>query len=130
MIVKLGQDGHDRGANVVASAYEDLGFEVKLGPLFQTPEESAEMAQLYKPDVVGASSLAGGHLTLIPDMIKHIRNKVGKNVLIIAGGVIPHEDYEKLEKFGVDAIFGPGTNITDAARRIIGLIEQRPVNIK
>ena len=87
------------------------------------------MAKIYKPDVVAASSLAGGHLTLIPEMIDHIKNKVSNNVLIIAGGVIPHEDYEKLEEAGVNAIFGPGTNITDAARRIIGLIEQRPDNI-
>ncbi len=126
LIVKLGQDGHDRGANVVASAYEDLGFDVKVGPLFQTPEESAEMVKIYNPDVVGASSLAGGHLTLIPEMINFIKETVNKNVLVIAGGVIPHDDYEKLEKAGVTAVFGPGTNITDAARRIIGLIEQRP----
>ena len=126
LIVKLGQDGHDRGANVVASAYQDLGFDVKVGPLFQTPEESCELVDLYKPDVVGASSLAGGHLTLIPEMINYIRKKVNKKVLIVAGGVIPSEDYEELEKSGVSAIFGPGTNVTDAARRIIGLMEQRP----
>ncbi|MBH88185.1 MAG: methylmalonyl-CoA mutase [Pelagibacterales bacterium] len=126
LIVKLGQDGHDRGANVVASAYEDLGFEVKVGPLFQTPKESSEMVNTFKPDVVGASSLAGGHLTLIPNMIKEIKNNGNDNVVIIAGGVIPQEDYLELEKAGVDAIFGPGTNITDAARRVLGLIEQRP----
>jgi len=125
LIVKLGQDGHDRGANVVASAYQDLGFDVKVGPLFQTPKESCELVDSYKPDVVGASSLAGGHLTLIPEMINYIK-KINKKVLIIAGGVIPPEDYEVLEKSGVSAIFGPGTNITDAARRIIGLMEQRP----
>ena len=127
LIVKLGQDGHDRGANVVASAYEDLGFDVKIGPLFQTPQESSDMVGIFKPDVVGASSLAGGHLTLIPEMIKYIRNDGHNNVLIIAGGVIPQEDYVELEKAGVDAIFGPGTNITDAARRVLGLIEQRPI---
>ena len=126
LIVKLGQDGHDRGANVVASAYEDLGFEVKVGPLFQTPKESSEMVNTFKPDVVGASSLAGGHLTLIPNMIKEIKNNGNDNVVIIAGGVIPQEDYLELEKAGVDAIFGPGTNITDAARGVLGLIEQRP----
>jgi len=126
LIVKLGQDGHDRGANVVASAYEDLGFEVKVGPLFQTPKESSEMVESFKPDVVGASSLAGGHLSLIPSMIKEIKNNGNNNVVIIAGGVIPQEDYLELEKAGVDAIFGPGTNITDAARRVLGLIEQRP----
>ena len=118
LIVKLGQDGHDRGANVVASAYEDLGFEVKVGPLFQTPKESSEMVESFKPDVVGASSLAGGHLSLIPSMIKQIKNNGNDNVVIIAGGVIPQEDYLELEKAGVDAIFGPGTNITDAARRV------------
>ena len=127
LIVKLGQDGHDRGANVVASAYEDLGFDVKIGPLFQTPQESSDMVGIFKPDVVGASSLAGGHLTLIPEMIKYIRNDGHNNVLIIAGGVIPQEDYAELEQAGVDAIFGPGTNITDAARRVLGLIEQRPI---
>ena len=127
LIVKLGQDGHDRGANVVASAYEDLGFDVKVGPLFQTPQESSDMVNSYKPDVVGASSLAGGHLTLIPELIKSIRKNGHENVLIIAGGVIPHEDYAELEQAGVDAIFGPGTNITDAARRVLGLIEQRPI---
>ena len=126
LIVKLGQDGHDRGANVVASAYEDLGFEVKVGPLFQTPKESSEIVNTFKPDVVGASSLAGGHLTLIPNMIKEIKKNGNDNVVIIAGGVIPQEDYLELEKAGVDAIFGPGTNITDAARRVLGLIEQRP----
>jgi len=126
LIVKLGQDGHDRGANVVASAYEDLGFEVKVGPLFQTPKESSEMVESFKPDVVGASSLAGGHLSLIPSMIEEIKNNGNDNVVIIAGGVIPQEDYLELEKAGVDAIFGPGTNITDAARRVLGLIEQRP----
>ncbi|MDG2001615.1 MAG: methylmalonyl-CoA mutase [Alphaproteobacteria bacterium] len=126
LIVKLGQDGHDRGANVVASAYEDLGFDVKVGPLFQTPKESSEVVDSFKPDVVGASSLAGGHLTLIPSMIQEIRKNGNKNVVIIAGGVIPQEDYLELEKAGVDAIFGPGTNITDAARRVLGLIEQRP----
>ena len=126
LIVKLGQDGHDRGANVVASAYEDLGFDVKVGPLFQTPKESSDVVESFQPDVVGASSLAGGHLTLIPSMIKEIRKSGNKNVVIIAGGVIPQEDYLELEKAGVDAIFGPGTNITDAARRVLGLIEQRP----
>ena len=85
------------------------------------------MVGSFKPDVVGASSLAGGHLTLIPEMIKNIRNDGHNNVLIIAGGVIPQEDYVELEKAGVDAIFGPGTNITDAARRVLGLIEQRPI---
>jgi len=126
LIVKLGQDGHDRGANVVASAYEDLGYDVKVGPLFQTPKESSDMVDSFKPDVVGASSLAGGHLTLIPEMIKNIRSGGNNNVLIVAGGVIPQVDYAELEKAGVDAIFGPGTNITDAARRVLGLIEQRP----
>ena len=127
LIVKLGQDGHDRGANVVASAYDDLGFEVKVGPLFQTPNESAKMVSVYQPDVVAASSLAGGHLTLIPDMISQIRDSGNNEVLIVAGGVIPQEDHSKLEQAGVDAIFGPGTNIIDAVRRVLGLIEQRPI---
>ena len=130
LIVKLGQDGHDRGANVVASAYKDLGFETKVGPLFQTPGEAAKLVKSFLPDVVAASSLAGGHLKLIPQMIDQIRANGNNNILVIAGGVIPFEDYEKLEKFGVNAIFGPGTNIMDAARRVLGLIEQRPVKNK
>ena len=84
------------------------------------------MVESFKPDVVGASSLAGGHLSLIPSMIEEIKNNGNDNVVIIAGGVIPQEDYLELEKAGVDAIFGPGTNITDAARRVLGLIELRP----
>ena len=130
LIVKLGQDVHDRGANVVASAYKDLGFETKVGPLFQTPGEAAKLVKSFLPDVVAASSLAGGHLRLIPQMIDQIRANGNNNILVIAGGVIPFEDYEKLEKFGVNAIFGPGTNIMDAARRVLGLIEQRPVKNK
>ena len=111
----------------MASAYDDLGFEVKVGPLFQTPNESAKMVSVYQPDVVAASSLAGGHLTLIPDMISQIRDSGNNEVLIVAGGVIPQEDHSKLEQAGVDAIFGPGTNIIDAVRRVLGLIEQRPI---
>ena len=127
LIVKLGQDGHDRGANVVASAYKDLGFEVKTGPLFQTPDEAATLSKSFSPDVIAASSLAGAHLKLIPEMINKIRINGDDNVLFIVGGVIPQEDYKTLEKLGVEAIFGPGTNIIDAARRIIGLIEQHPI---
>ena len=121
MVAKLGQDGHDRGANLIASAFGDLGFEVVPGPLFQTPEEAAKLAIERDVDVVGASSLAAGHKTLIPDLIGHLKD-AGSHIRVIAGGVIPQKDYDFLRKAGVAGIYGPGTNIVAAAADVLKLL--------
>jgi methylmalonyl-CoA mutase len=122
MVAKMGQDGHDRGANLVSSAFTDLGFEVIPGPLFQTPRESAEMAIQHDVDVVGASSLAAGHRTLIPEMIEALKDLGRADIKVVAGGVIPPQDYAALRAAGVQAIFGPGTNLADAADEVLRLL--------
>ncbi len=122
MIAKMGQDGHDRGANLVSSAFTDLGFEVIPGPLFQTPRETAQMAVDNDVDVVGASSLAAGHRTLIPEMIEALKDMGRANIKVVAGGVIPPQDYAALRAAGVQAIFGPGTNLADAADEVLRLL--------
>jgi methylmalonyl-CoA mutase len=122
MVAKMGQDGHDRGANLVSSAFTDLGFEVIPGPLFQTPRETAEMAVEHDVDVVGASSLAAGHRTLIPEMIEALRDMGRADIKVVAGGVIPPQDYAALRAAGVQAIFGPGTNLADAADEVLRLL--------
>ena len=122
MVAKMGQDGHDRGANLVSSAFTDLGFEVVPGPLFQTPRETAEMAIDKDVDVVGASSLAAGHRTLIPEMIEALRDLGRADIKVVAGGVIPAQDYAMLRAAGVQAIFGPGTNLADAADEVLRLL--------
>ena len=122
MIAKMGQDGHDRGANLVASAFADMGFEVVSGPLFQTPGEAADMAMEHDVDAVGASSLAAGHKTLIPELIGKLEEAGRSDIRIFAGGVIPQQDYEFLRKAGVKAIFGPGTNLVDAAAEVLKLL--------
>jgi methylmalonyl-CoA mutase len=122
LVVKMGQDGHDRGAKVVASAYADLGFEVLVGPLFQTPAEAAALALDFHADVVGASSLAAGHKTLVPDLIARLREAGRADIKVIAGGVIPAPDYDFLRERGVSAIFGPGTNVVEAAAEILRLL--------
>jgi methylmalonyl-CoA mutase len=122
MIAKMGQDGHDRGANLVASAFGDLGFEVTAGPLFQTPAESAAMAIENDVDVVGASSLAAGHKTLIPELIEALKEAGRPDIKVVAGGVIPPQDYAMLRAAGVQAIFGPGTNLADAADEVLRLL--------
>ncbi len=122
LVAKMGQDGHDRGANLVASAFGDLGFEVVPGPLFQTPKEAAELAIASDVDVVGASSLAAGHKTLIPELINHLRDAGRGDIKVIAGGVIPSQDYAFLREAGVQAIFGPGTNLVDAAGEVLKLL--------
>ena len=121
MVAKLGQDGHDRGANLIASAFGDLGFDIVAGPLFQTPQEAAEMAIEHDVDVVGASSLAAGHKTLIPELID-ILKKDAPHIRVVAGGVIPAQDYEYLRERGVAGIYGPGTNILDAAADVLKLL--------
>jgi len=122
MIAKMGQDGHDRGANLVASAFADMGFEVVSGPLFQTPGEAADMALENDVDAVGASSLAAGHKTLIPELIGKLADAGRSDIRIVAGGVIPQQDYDFLRDAGVKAIFGPGTNLVDAAAEVLKLL--------
>jgi methylmalonyl-CoA mutase len=122
LVAKMGQDGHDRGANVVASAFADMGFEVISGPLFQTPAETRDLALEKKVDVVGASSLAAGHKTLIPELISLLKESGRADIKVVAGGVIPAQDYEFLRQAGVQAIFGPGTNLVDAAGEVLKLL--------
>jgi methylmalonyl-CoA mutase len=122
LVAKMGQDGHDRGANLVSSMFGDLGFEVVPGPLFQTPKEAAILALDSDVDVVGASSLAAGHKTLIPELIGHLRDAGRADIKVIAGGVIPAQDYDFLREAGVQAIFGPGTNLIKAAEDVHRLL--------
>ncbi|HSX72686.1 MAG TPA: methylmalonyl-CoA mutase family protein, partial [Shinella sp.] len=128
MVAKLGQDGHDRGAKVIASAFGDLGFEVLAGPLFQTPDEAAAMAAAKGVDVIGVSSLAAGHKTLMPQLAEALKTKGGEDIIVVCGGVIPRQDYSYLMDNGVAAVFGPGTNVLDAARTVLDLIEGRRRN--
>ncbi|HLT76961.1 MAG TPA: methylmalonyl-CoA mutase [Ferrovibrio sp.] len=125
LVVKLGQDGHDRGAKVIATAFADLGFDVDVGPLFQTPEEAAKDAIDNDVHVIGVSSQAAGHKTLVPQLIEALRRQGAGDILVICGGVIPPQDYDYLRKAGVAGIYGPGTNIPKAAAEIIGLIRQQ-----
>jgi methylmalonyl-CoA mutase len=124
MVAKLGQDGHDRGAHVIATGFADAGFDVDLGPLFQTPEEAARQAIESDVHVIGVSSQAAGHKTLIPLLIESLKQQGAGDIIVIAGGVIPPKDYEELYSAGVKAIFGPGTNVTQAAMEVVKLIEQ------
>lgn len=122
LVAKMGQDGHDRGANVVASAFADLGFDVISGPLFQTPAETSDLAIEQGVDVVGASSLAAGHKTLIPELIDRLKDAGRADIKVVAGGVIPPQDYDFLRAAGVQAIFGPGTNLVNAAAEVLRLL--------
>ncbi|MDR9771785.1 methylmalonyl-CoA mutase [Rhizobium hidalgonense] len=128
MVAKLGQDGHDRGAKVIASAFGDIGFDVLAGPLFQTPDEAVEMALGQKVNVVGVSSLAAGHRTLLPQLIDRLREKGGEDIIVVCGGVIPRQDYEFLHEHGVAAVFGPGTNVLEAANSVLDLLQGRRRN--
>jgi methylmalonyl-CoA mutase len=122
MIVKMGQDGHDRGAKVVSTGYADIGFDVDIGPLFQTPAEAAKQAVENDVHVLGVSSLAGGHKTLVPQVISELKRLGREDILVIAGGVIPHQDYHFLYDSGVAAIFGPGTSVSKAAKQILEIL--------
>jgi methylmalonyl-CoA mutase len=122
MIAKMGQDGHDRGAKVVATGYADLGFDVDVGPLFQTPAEAAKQAVENDVHVLGVSSLAAGHKTLVPQVIDELKRLGRGDIMVIAGGVIPTQDYEYLYKAGVVAIFGPGTSVVKAGRKILEIL--------
>jgi methylmalonyl-CoA mutase len=125
LVVKLGQDGHDRGAKVIATAFADIGFDVDVGPLFQTPQEAARQAVENDVHVVGVSSQAAGHKTLVPALISSLREQGAGDVIVVCGGVIPPQDYDMLRAAGVSAIYGPGTNIPKAASEIIGLVRHR-----
>lgn len=122
LVAKMGQDGHDRGAKVIATGFSDLGFDVDVGPLFQTPDEVAQQAVDSDVHVIGVSSLAAGHRTLIPELVKALHNVGRPDVIVICGGVIPPQDYEFLYKNGASAIFGPGTKIPIAALEVVNVI--------
>jgi methylmalonyl-CoA mutase len=125
LIAKMGQDGHDRGAKVIATAFADLGFDVDIGPLFQTPEETARQAVENDVHIIGMSSLAGGHKTLLPQLIKALKALGREDIMIVVGGVIPPQDYDFLSEHGASAIFGPGTVIPNAAEEILNELNRR-----
>ena len=125
LVCKLGQDGHDRGAKVIATAFADIGFDVDIGPLFQTPEEAVRQAIENDVHVIGISSQAAGHKTLVPQVIEGLKQEGAEDIIVICGGVIPPQDYDEMHALGVAAIFGPGTNILVAARQVLGIIQER-----
>jgi len=125
LVVKMGQDGHDRGAKVIATAFADLGFDVDVGPLFQTPEEAARDAIENDVHVIGVSSQAAGHKTLVPELVAQLRALGGDDIIVVCGGVIPAQDYDYLRASGASAIFGPGTNIPEAASEVLALVRRR-----
>jgi len=122
MVAKMGQDGHDRGAKVVATGYADIGFDVDIGPLFQTPAEAARQAVENDVHILGVSSLAAGHKTLVPKVIEELKKQGREDIMVIVGGVIPHQDYQFLYDAGASAVFGPGTVVSDAAIRLLKLL--------
>ena len=122
LVVKMGQDGHDRGAKLIATAFADLGFDIDVGPLFQTPDEAAVQAIENDVHIIGVSTLAAGHKTLVPLLVKALKNNDAENIKVICGGVIPPQDYEDLYRIGVSKVFGPGTNIPEAAIEIIKIL--------
>ena len=124
LVVKLGQDGHDRGAKVIATAFADIGFDVDVGPLFQTPEEAARQALENDVHLIGVSSQAAGHKTLVPALVEALRAEGAGEILVVCGGVIPPQDYAFLQEQGVAAVYGPGTNIPQAAHEILEMIRK------
>ena len=125
LVVKLGQDGHDRGAKIIATAFADIGFDVDMGPLFQTPDEAARSGIENDVHVIGVSSQAAGHKTLVPELIATLARHGADDIAVICGGVIPPQDYDFLIEAGVSAIYGPGTNIPHAAHEILEIVRQR-----
>ncbi len=125
VVVKMGQDGHDRGAKVVGTAFADMGFDASVGPLFQTPKEAVDLVLKKEAHAVGISSLAAGHKTLVPELVAELKARGREDILVFCGGVIPPQDYEFLYQAGVAAIFGPGTNLMDAAGEVLGQLSQR-----
>jgi methylmalonyl-CoA mutase len=126
LVCKLGQDGHDRGAKVIATAFADIGFDVDIGPLFQTPEEAVREAIENDVHVIGISSQAAGHKTLVPQVIEDLKKEGAEDIIVVCGGVIPPQDYDEMYACGVSAIFGPGTNILEAAHEVLRIIQKRP----
>jgi methylmalonyl-CoA mutase len=125
LVVKLGQDGHDRGMKVIATAFADLGFDVDVGPLFQVPAEAARQAIENDVHVVGVSSQAAGHKVLVPQLVEELRKQGAANIAVVVGGIVPPKDYAFLREHGVDAIFGPGTAVPGAARDVLRVIRAR-----
>jgi methylmalonyl-CoA mutase len=125
LLTKMGQDGHDRGIKVIATAYSDIGFDVDIGSLFQTPEEAAKMAVENDVHIVGVSSLAAGHKTLVPQLIEELKKQGGDDILVVVGGVIPPSDYDFLHRAGVVGVFGPGTVVIESAKTILNELEKR-----
>ncbi len=123
LVVKLGQDGHDRGAKIIATAFADIGFDIDIGPLFQVPEEAARQAIENDVHVIGVSSQAAGHKTLVPQLIEALRAEGAEEILVVCGGVIPPQHYDFLMRAGAAAIYGPGTNIPAAAAEIMTLLQ-------
>ena len=122
MIAKMGQDGHDRGEKVVATGYADMGFDVDIGPLFQTPAESAKQAVENDVHILGVSSLAAGHKTLVPQVIEELKKLGREDIMVIVGGVIPAQDYDYLYKAGAVAIFGPGTVVSESGIKMLEIL--------
>jgi methylmalonyl-CoA mutase len=125
LIAKMGQDGHDRGQKVIATAFADLGFDVDIGPLFQTPDEAAQQAVDNDVHILGVSSLAAGHLTLVPELKKKLAEHGREDIMIVAGGVIPPQDYDAVLQSGAEAIFPPGTVIADAAQDLMAKLNAK-----
>ena len=124
-MAKVGQDGHDRGQKVIASAFADLGFDVDIGPLFATPSEAARQAVENDVHIVGVSSLAAGHLTLVPELKAELDRQGRADIMIVVGGVVPPQDYEAVRKAGAEAIFPPGTVIAEAAEELVRKLNAR-----
>ena len=124
LVTKMGQDGHDRGIKVIATAFADLGFDVDIGPMFQTPEEAAQMAVENDVHIVGVSSLAAGHKALVPQLVKFLKEKGGEEIRVVVGGVIPPADYDFLYQAGASGVFGPGTVVTDSANKVLNVLEK------
>jgi methylmalonyl-CoA mutase len=124
LVTKMGQDGHDRGVKVIATGFADLGFDVDISPMFQTPEEAAKMAVENDVHIVGVSSQVAGHKILIPNLISSLKAAGGDDIIVVAGGIIPPADYDFLHKEGVACVFGPGTSITNAANQVLNALDK------
>src|SRR5689334_25429660 len=125
LVAKIGQDGHDRGQKVIAAAFADLGFDVDIGPLFATPAEAARQAVENDVHILGVSSLAAAHLTLVPELKAELKKQGREDIIIVVGGVVPPQDYDALMKAGAEAIFPPGTVIADAAGKLLATLNKR-----